>query len=620
MGYAAGRRHGLKRRYIQELKELRATYQNARRLVIPKLDQLVLALRDVPTVFVGSGGSQALAQLAAGLHERATGRFGRWATPLELAGLSAAAPGAMVLFSTSGKNSDAAFAMDFARSSGYWPLAVITQRTRSSLRAALAAPDVDVITIASPHDGFLATNSTLAFATQLIFAYEQAAPPEHLPSLERDEWPSIRARCIILTGPGYRAVGTDLETRLSETGLSAAQAVDYRSLAHGRHVGLSRHIQDTSIVAFVGHRQQALAKSILRTLPSEIDVIKIESPLSYPFDVPDLLVASMNLVQETGHSAGLDPGQPGVSDFGRKMYSARTPSVRPALPLGPLSRKSAAAGVSDTNSLGLLGTLLESWKLHIAQVPISGVVLDYDGTCCTTEGRFELPAPLVQDALIRLLAAGTSIGFATGRGKSLYEDLRKWVPTKYWGSILVGLYNGTERLLLSEAIQDYTDCPQPLTEAADRIESLRLGFEWTVVRRRSQITVEATEGLRGARLLALVTSVLQWAPALPCKAVASGHSIDILMSDVSKTQVVEEIKATTSGEVLVIGDQGHLGGNDFEMLASTELSLSVDTCSPDPTRCWNLDRRGERGPDLLVRYLASLRGTARSLIFDWTED
>ena len=70
-------------------------------------------------------------------------------------------------------------------------------------------------------------------------------------------------------------------------------------------------------------------------------------------------------------------------------------------------------------------------------------------------------------------------------------------------------------------------------------------------------------------------------------------------------------------DVLAIGDQGHLGGNDFELLAATELSLSVDTCSPDPTRCWNLDLSGQRGPDVLVRYLDAVQLESHGAFFIW---
>jgi hypothetical protein len=83
----------------------------------------------------------------------------------------------------------------------------------------------------------------------------------------------------------------------------------------------------------------------------------------------------------------------------------------------------------------------------------------------------------------------------------------------------------------------------------------------------------------------------------------SGHSIDIIPARCSKASTVQQLKKHIGAEVLVIGDQGKAYGNDFEMLAETKFSLSVDSVSSAPDRCWHLAPCSDRGPVLLKRYL-----------------
>ncbi len=81
--------------------------------------------------------------------------------------------------------------------------------------------------------------------------------------------------------------------------------------------------------------------------------------------------------------------------------------------------------------------------------------------------------------------------------------------------------------------------------------------------------------------------------------------------------MVTSLQEALKRGVLAIGDQGQAGGNDFELLAATPWSLSVDRCSADPSRCWNLDTRGARGPALLVDYLGALKLTRAGARFLW---
>ena len=141
-----------------------------------------------------------------------------------------------------------------------------------------------------------------------------------------------------------------------------------------------------------------------------------------------------------------------------------------------------------------------------------------------------------------------------------------------------------------------------------------------IERRAHQIQFQVARGAEiSTRALAqLIREVAARAPSLEVKCVQSAHSIDVVEAATSKRAVVETIGADCSGAILCIGDQGQEGGNDFELLACHPATLSVDRCSSDPTRCWNLGPPGERGPSVLRRYLRSLRYSHGRPGFRWS--
>jgi hypothetical protein len=90
----------------------------------------------------------------------------------------------------------------------------------------------------------------------------------------------------------------------------------------------------------------------------------------------------------------------------------------------------------------------------------------------------------------------------------------------------------------------------------------------------------------------------------------SSHSIDIVLSDVSKrslVSIVEEMAVCLNKPkcALCIGDRGEWPGNDYDLLTSP-YSLSVDSISPDPNSCWNLAPAGHRGVQATLSYINSI--------------
>lgn len=611
--------NGTSSMYRQQLDELAGSYERIRRSDLSRLAELVHMAWRGQGLYIGSGGALAVARLAADLHETQAHSLARAATPLELIGMPPLGEPAVMLFTASGRHPDAAAAIAAAERAHADPLIVVTQRPQADLPAAFARSGVEVVTLpALPRkEGFLATGSVLAMASAVTAASGWPLP-DRLPHLLADRIRPLRRNTLVLSGPGLAAVAADLETRLSETGLSSVQLTDYRNFAHGRHTGYARHLDETTVVSLVSPDLSDLAAATLASLPADADVLRLESRLEWPLCVLDLLVASMKLVAVTAEQVDFDPFRPQVPPFGRRLYHLSSRRyLRPGR--DPVDRKLAAARVPPQPTLRkMYERARNEWLSTSREVAFAGVVLDYDGTVCTTAGRFDLPELAIRERVLALVQAGAVVGFASGRGSSLHRDLRQWVPRDLWSRIELGLYNGGMTLTLAEELEPKRGKDAMIDEAAARLRTLPLANLLSLEQRELQLAVQARSPSLAAEALAqLAAEVLARPPALPLKVVASAHSVDIVPSDSVKTRTLERVQERTEGAVLAIGDQGQVGGNDFDLLAATPWSLSVDRVSGDPSRCWNLDHRGERGPSLLMRYLDALRPGRRGITLRW---
>jgi hydroxymethylpyrimidine pyrophosphatase-like HAD family hydrolase len=597
--------------YAAQLRLLPETYEWARETDLAGLREALHAARGKKTFYVGSGGALAVARLAADLHTAVSSEAGVAATPLEYLRMSSVSNQALVLFTASGRHPDAAAVVKAALRGRAHPVVVVTHRDSDDLPPEVSAKPASVVTLPTilKSEGFLATNSVLSMSTALVAANDFDLPTD-LPAFSSDATRSLRDNVLVLSAPGLAAAATDLETRLSETGLSGVQVTDYRNFAHGRHTGLARRLDRTSVVALVSSQFHELAERTLRLLPPTTDVVQLESKLPWPGCVLDLLVSSMKAVSHTAESAGVDPSTPRVPEFGRRLYrlSARRLIPKPA---SPIDRKLDAAKLRrDSELRSIYETSFEVWRAGLQAESFRGIVMDYDGTVCTTDGRFDLPAEEIQQAILGLLQAGVVVGFASGRGSSLYRDLRAWVPQPFWPHVVLGLYNGGLSTSLSEETErSDSGAAGWMRIAAKRLEESPLLSLLEMKERDYQIALQPkpSSNLDLAGIRQVIEEILATPPSIPVRVAASAHSLDVIPTDSTKVDTLKRVSEIVGGPVLAIGDQGHGGGNDFELLAATTWSLSVDRVSADPTRCWNLDVRGDSGPYLLKRYLDSFR-------------
>jgi hypothetical protein len=310
-----------------------------------------------------------------------------------------------------------------------------------------------------------------------------------------------------------------------------------------------------------------------------------------------------------------------VPEFGRALYRLNSQSKISMVAPDPVARKLVALGAPASSEIRHRYQVeLERWITMISELQFDGLVLDYDGTICTTENRFDAPDETIVKLLVNVIERGAYLGFASGRGSSLHRELRKMIPEQLWSRVYAGMYNAALVIPL-DADMPESSAPNPVLEDLwNRVREIVDEPNVFVERRAHQIQFQAaTGGEISTRALAqLIREMAARDPSLNVKCVQSAHSIDVVEAATSKRAVVETIGADCSGAILCIGDQGQEGGNDFELLACHPATLSVDRCSSDPTRCWNLGPPGERGPSVLRRYLRSLRYSHDRPGFRWS--
>ena len=606
------------RPYQSELRRIPATIDWALRQDIGALRSTLLQeLGGHNLVAIGSGGSLTAAAFAALLHEAATGRLARTATPLEAITRSPLRDTGVLLLSARGTNVDIRRTAEMLPGLGYDAVSAITTRRKSPLARILMGYGATTHEFAVPggRDGFLATNSLIA---TLVLLCRAAWPADELPGEDRDSLatshPTVTGsetvwgnRTLVVLAQGWAVpAALDFESRFSEAALANVTVTDPRNFAHGRHHWLSLHGADTGIVSLETQDSTREAARMLRFLPKDTDVLRVMSAREGPAATIELVRAVMEFAGHVAEARGIDPGRPFVADYGRRLYRAgATPSVgsREAM---PVAKKRRALFLGPQPNGDELTNSLREFVQRLERTPFSGLAIDYDGTLGASTHRFEPLEPDIRDELNRLLGEGIVLGVASGRGNSVHTELRAALHPQYWNRVVLGLYNGAKVIELSEDAPESTgDIPQPLAVALSRMRLLEtvLGFE--AVARPHQISLRLRSGSDPSQVRTVV--IEQLAEFGDVSIVTSSHSVDIVPLGTSKTAVVDALRSKRPGCMLRIGDQGAAGGNDFELL-NTGLSLSVDRVSSSLETCWNLGAPGMAGPSLTLQYLRALRG------------
>ena len=373
-------------------------------------------------------------------------------------------------------------------------------------------------------------------------------------------------------------------------------------------------------MAFITNADRDVAERTLQLIPTDIPQSRIEFDCGPSTAALASLLAALWITSWAGRYRGIDPGRPGVPEFGRKLYHLRLARrSRPVYSARLTPREAAAitrkSGLSvdrliSDGSLDHWQNSLNDFLARLRAARFVGIALDYDGTLVDARRRLEPADSEIVDQLIRITEAGTHIAIATGRGASVRRDLQACLPRPLWPLVLVGYYNGAETALLADGRAPNKAAPlcstlQPLADALRRQPQLS-----TLVRQEDrpfQITLEAVRPTPVHRIWDLAWDVVRSSGVVTISVTRSSHSIDITPDTVSKLNVVHSLRRTAGpGPVLAIGDQGRWPGNDHELLGGP-FALSVDEVTSHPGTCWHLGEPGQRGPAVTLEYLSQLR-------------
>lgn len=607
--------------FYNELREVWNTFEWSRSIYLggsrPPIDS--------PLMCVGSGGSLSAAALAANLH-RSQGGISCVLTPLEyLDFASRNRDHSVLLLSAGGSNKDIKAACRFALEAEPRHLGVIVASLASEL-AGMAArfprSSVSEIELPTGKDGFLATNSLVAMMVVLSRLFgdtnelNRVPPPEFdqpfpTPLLDREHFTVVAAGAATIPA-------TDLESKLVEAGLRSVQLADFRNFAHGRHHWLAKKRTSSSVIALQTPEFEQLSRRTLSLLPSDVPQLSLRTTLQGAPAAIDLLFKVFALVKAVGENTGIDPGRPGVPEFGRRLYQ-----------LGPVGEsKRLKPSSSDDHIIGrklstgthlapltagepLYRQALDSIRSQLRSARFGAVVMDFDGTVCDNVFRLQGLQPEVIEVLEELVKKGLCAGIATGRGPSVPRDLQAKIAPDLHARIIVGCYNGAKIGPLSEPEEAWNGRTD---EVADEIQELEKYLRQQpalasarIDSRETQVSIYCDSSISPYHSRRAVSSALRQYKYRNYRAVWSTHSCDIISLDTTKMAVAEAcIKAYNLDQsVLCIGDRGDWDGNDFDLLNHC-YGLSVDQVSSLPEACWNLLPPGVVGQAGTIWYLKRL--------------
>lgn len=586
------------------------------------LEKMVSIFTPFPLLVVGSGGSFSGAHFVARVHEQITGKVGRAITPLELLFLPINPTFHGILFLTaSGNNKDIISAFENAVRREFSVIGIVCANIGSRIvEKSKAYPHVKIFEYPNPagKDGFLAVNSLLSTCILIVRAYKaidtSTVSIQQLttinPTFRDAEWNIILNRNTIVAVGGEWAWPAliDLESKFAEAGLNNVLLSDLRNFAHGRHYWFNRKGDDSGLLVLETPSLAKLAKKTINLLPKKYPRAILKSSFAGPLASIELCIQIFHLINEAGKRACIDPGRPKVPEFGRKIYRIGLSLALSDKRVGNrfiwVQRK---ARVSN-HALEVLEKFLDKFLEGFKHTRFSGIVFDYDGTLCDPPERFKHPKREIASALNYLLSHGIAIGIATGRGRSVQIGLRQVIDEKYWKKVLIGNYNGSIIIPLDNDIPPREGTSSRILKRANNLlrRDLLLMKYGKIEIRLKQISVTPESEFIRQSVFERVLEVLSQIKNI--KITQSNHSIDILHPGVSKTHVVEILRTIINDEksnVLIIGDQGQYGGNDFELL-NLPYSISVDKISSSLTNCWNLSPIGLRGTKATISIIKAI--------------
>ena len=593
-----------------------------------------------PTLIIGSGGSLSACHYFAFLLIN-KGVYAKAITPLEVYYSKNILNNSNIVFlSASGKNTDIMFGFNLAMQ--FEPNCIISicmkkDSPLSKLSLEYSNTKTFEYNIPSGKDGFLATNSLIAFFSILFQNYKTDLDTV---SLAFDEsflndldvfFAKISNDCTfhLLHGGCGQPVAIDIESKFTEAGLANTLLSDYRNFGHGRHHWFDKK-RNSAIIALVTPEEELISRKTLALLPSSIAQLVIKSDYNSPLASIDLLIKSFYLVNKMGEKQCIDPGKPGVPDYGSKLYHLRYSSFYtikdqkiPQNIITAILRKSKVNNLSDLSE-GELNYWLDAYKNFISKLTkakFGSLVFDFDGTLCSIEDRYLGLSDEIILSLNRFLSEGFVIGVITGRGQSARQKLQNVIPKDYWKNVIIGYYNGADIGTLDNNNLPNKDLPtnDSIKKIHKILSNYNIPYKVDFDLRPNQLTVEVTNKKDWNRLKSTLLQLTMTSNIENIRIIESSHSLDIISKpNTSKLNILPICREKTeslglSKDCLCIGDKGVWPGNDYELL-STQYSLSVSEVSSIAESCWNLAKPGSKNIRATLDYLNNLEIIDKSSI------
>lgn len=620
------------RPFSQEIKAIDDTYAFSVNIDSTKLEKYILENITAPFLVVGSGGSFAVALTCALLID-SFGGFAKATTPYELMNsLKSLCNCNVMFFSASGNNADIINAYNFCKKNGAKSTFILCIRESSKLvmEAINKYHDTYFLETTLPvgNDGFLAVNSSLCALAILESVYQRvnkitSFTRAHIAkSLSADVLKCLDAHSIIALGGRWTTpVVFDFESKCTEAGLINVMPADLRNFAHGRHHWVAKN-PDTSVICFVTENERVLAEKTLKLLPPFVNKSIIVSSCNGVSATIELLTQLFLVIQKLGESKGIDPGKPGVPEYGSKLYH---------LSYNPLSEIKATQRNSDdlldrmtirkVKSIGLseekcvdVKVFAQQFLKKLSSASFRGLVLDYDNTIISHNDVTDSTYLLCLDCLKNFAENGVYICFATGRGKSIRDQLKCLFPSHLQEKIYICYYNGASILPLATEPESATNQIDPNLQKLIVLLAKEAAFsDIKQSLRNTNLSIEGPVETLNSVYSFLTRKILE-GEIKGLKLARSDHSIDVMLSSISKESAVLFTKEKCLGEVLCIGDSGDETGNDYCLL-SNEYALSVGSVSTSMENCWNISSFGLNGPSATLEYLSKLQMTKKGLRF-----
>ncbi|MBB4841325.1 fructoselysine-6-P-deglycase FrlB-like protein/hydroxymethylpyrimidine pyrophosphatase-like HAD family hydrolase [Sphingomonas kyeonggiensis] len=629
-------------RFAEKLDTLLGT---AELVAATNLDSLAGALRGGrarPTIAIGSGGSAITARYFARCRETLFAQGTEVVTPVEFVlGNRDLAAHDVWLFSAGADNPDSVASVIAARARGA-AVRVLTRNVAGSAAVAAraqAGSEIFEVPVIETKDGFLATHSLVGSVVALLLAADQVcddpigeglaarALQDIALALAPEARATMRVRfadlgrndlLLLIADPGVRAIAELIETSAWEAAIGPVQLTDVRNFAHGRHSWLHHRSRETFVVALTGHetlklweRAAAILPDVRNTSLDFGDGGRLRNAIG--------LVEGLTIVESMGAAVGIDPGKPGIGDFGRALYDDDG-LLTVSRELSPAIRHKQAALLARDEADGAgrsIRAAAAERREALSCAAIGGIVLDYDGTIISDEERYGTPRKEIVDELVRLDSIGVRLGIATGRGDSGGKALREVLPAELHPRVTMGYYNGA---YVQPLTVDIEKAPPPID--ADLAET----FAWLQAQPQLfvgefggrfsnvQISVKLENLVDNG---AFFTALKACAPVESgrVKFARSGHSIDFFAAGTSKKTVIDRVRngLPEDSAVLCVGDSGARSGNDHELL-SHSLGVSVGTVCGRHEGCWSLFGAELTGPEALLRLLGSVQRDVHGIV------